>query len=99
MILEVVTLRLKPDTEAAYEQALREAARDYLSRARGYVRHELHRCHETPRKYLLFICWESIEDHMVGFRQSELYQGWRAKLHPFYDGTLEVEHYHAVDLS
>jgi heme-degrading monooxygenase HmoA len=99
MILEVVTLRLKPGSEAAYEQALREAARDYLAQAKGYVRHELHRSHETPRKYLLFIYWDSIEDHTVGFRQSELYLGWREKLHPFYDGALEVEHYHMVNLS
>ncbi|PEL50642.1 antibiotic biosynthesis monooxygenase, partial [Bacillus toyonensis] len=50
-------------------------------------------------KYLLLVQWETLEDHTVGFRQSEQYQKWKALLHHFYDPFPTVEHFEHVELS
>ncbi|TDQ40849.1 antibiotic biosynthesis monooxygenase family protein [Aureibacillus halotolerans] len=97
MILEAVMLQVKPGEEAAYEKAFREASQ-YISAIEGYVSHTLQRCIEVDGKYLLLVQWRSLEDHTVGFRQSEEYLEWKKLLHPFYDPFPTVEHFQEVSL-
>jgi heme-degrading monooxygenase HmoA len=92
MILEVATLIVKPDQTAAFEAAFFEAAK-IISKSPGYIEHELQRCIERPNGYVLLVRWQTLEDHTVGFRQSEPYQRWRALLHHFYDPFPTVEHF------
>ena len=97
MILEVATLDVRPGQEAAFEAAFGGASR-IISSMHGYVSHELQRCVEKNSRYLLLVNWQSLEDHTVGFRQSEEYQHWKALLHHFYDPFPTVEHYQRVAL-
>lgn len=46
--------------------------------------------------YLLLVEWDSFEDHMIGFRESEKYVVWRELLHHFYDPFPVVEHFQLV---
>lgn len=91
-ILEVAFLNVKPGLAAEIESAFREASR-IVSASPGYLSHELQRNVEVPDRYLLLVRWRSLEDHTVGFRQSEAYQDWRRLLHHFYDPFPNVEHY------
>ena len=94
MILEVATLNLRAGQESAFEAAMREA-RPLIEASPGFGTLELRRCAETPNRYLLLVTWRSVEDHMVGFRQSSRYPEWRRLLHHFYDPFPIVEHYEA----
>jgi heme-degrading monooxygenase HmoA len=94
MILEVASLQVGVGEYEAFEAAYKQAS-PIIASSKGYVSHELQRCMETPGRYVLLVRWETLEDHTVGFRGSELYQRWRAALHHFYDSTL-VEHYTLV---
>ncbi|WP_240421318.1 antibiotic biosynthesis monooxygenase family protein [Paenibacillus periandrae] len=96
MILEVVMLQVKVGMEEEYEDILREAYQ-IISQARGFISLELKRCIEIRGKYLLFTKWETLEDHIIGFRQSLMYQEWMALLHHFYELPLIVEHFENVD--
>ena len=96
MILEVVMLPIIPGKESEFEAAFRQAL-PIIASMKGYMSHELHRCLETPGKYLLQVRWETLEDHTVGFRGSPEYQEWRRLLHHFYDPFPTVEHFEAVD--
>ena len=80
-----------------YEEAFREAS-EIISSMNGYIAHELQRCMEVKGKYLLLVQWETLEDHTVGFRQSNEYQEWKNKLHRFYDPFPTVEHFERVEL-
>ena len=51
---------------------------------------------ETNGRYLLLVCWETLEDHPVGFRQSAAYKQWKQQLHHFYDPIPLVERYECV---
>jgi heme-degrading monooxygenase HmoA len=98
MILEAVMLQVKSGMEKEYEDAFREAS-NIISSMNGYISHELHRCLEVEGKYLLLVKWETLEAHMVGFRQSDEYQEWKKLLHPFYDPFPTVEHFEKVKLT
>ena len=42
--------------------------------------------------------WETLEDHVKGFRESEDYKEWKALLHHFYEPFPVVEHYTNIEL-
>lgn len=92
MVLEVAILKLKEGRSAEYEKVFKEASK-IISSMKGYVNHELKKCVEQEDQYLLLVNWETIEDHEVGFRQSDEYQEWKKLLHDFYDPFPVVEHY------
>jgi heme-degrading monooxygenase HmoA len=95
MILEVALLNVRLGQEAAFETAMR-AARPLIAATPGFLSIEIRRCVETPNRYLLQVSWETLEDHTIGFRQSDRYQQWRTLLHHFYDPFPTVEHYQEV---
>ena len=97
MILEAAILQVKEGMEAEYEEAFREAS-EIISSMKGYISHELQRCVEVKGKYLLLVQWETLEDHTIGFRQSNEYQKWKNILHNFYDPFPTVEHFEKVKL-
>jgi heme-degrading monooxygenase HmoA len=92
MILESALLDVKTGEEAAFETAMKEA-RPLIEATPGFRSIAVRRCIETPNRYLLLVEWEKLEDHTIGFRQSERYQEWRALLHHFYDPFPRVQHF------
>lgn len=94
MITEHAVLQVKPGQEAAFEQAMAEAA-PLISASDGFLELQVLPCIETQGRYLLLVKWRSVEDHEQGFRGSERYQQWKALLHHFYEPFPEVQHYGA----
>jgi heme-degrading monooxygenase HmoA len=92
VILEAALLSVRAGREAEFEAALAEA-RPLIAASQGFVSMSVRRCVETPSRYLLLVSWQTLEDHTVGFRQSERYQRWRELLHHFYDPFPVVEHF------
>lgn len=97
MILEIAQLQIRPGQTAAFEAAFAQA-QSIIASMSGYRGHELQRCVEHDHQYMLLVRWDTLEDHTVGFRQSEQYQQWRALLHHFYDPFPTVLHYAAREL-
>ncbi|MCS0504535.1 antibiotic biosynthesis monooxygenase family protein [Ancylobacter mangrovi] len=91
MILEIALLEITPGKEAEFEQAFVKAG-PLFQRAKGCRGMEIQRSIEHPSRYRLFVSWETLEDHMVGFRESEDFQGWRALVSPYFVKPPEVEH-------
>ena len=95
MILEVATLNVKIGQESQFEAAF-DRAQGIICTMKGYITHQLQKCVEHPNRYMLFIQWETLEDHTQGFRGSPAYQDWKRLLHHFYDPFPNVEHYEKV---
>ncbi|VTR44194.1 Uncharacterized protein conserved in bacteria [Actinobacillus pleuropneumoniae] len=95
MILEVAMLQVKPGQTSDFERSF-QVASGIISKMKGYIHHELKRCLEDDHKYILLVKWETLEDHTIGFRESEEYQEWKQRLHHFYDPFPVVEHYEEV---
>ena len=96
MVLEVAILDVKPGLEEEFETAFGKAQL-IISGMKGYISHQLQKSIEKPNRYILLVNWETLEDHTIGFRESNEYQEWRALLHSFYEPIPEVEHYQAVN--
>lgn len=95
MILEVALLDIIPSQNLAFESAFAEA-QAILRSQKGYMSHELQHCMEKENRYILLVRWQTLEDHTIGFRQSDDYQTWKKLLHHFYAPFPVVEHYQLV---
>ena len=92
MILEHAILDVDPGEVADYEAALKEAL-PFIVATTGFMRLEIRPCLEKQGRYLLLVEWRELEDHTVGFRNSDRYQAWRDLLHRFYSPFPLVEHF------
>lgn len=94
-VLEVAILNVIPGQEADFELAFAEA-KSIIAAMDGYLGHELQRCIEKQNQYILLVRWRTLEDHTVGFRESDEYQRWKVLLHHFYNPFPIVEHYQSL---
>lgn len=94
MILERAVFAIKPGSEQDFEAAM-EQAKEVVAQADGFRSFRLQRGIDRPSTYLLLIEWGTVEDHMQGFRESELFVRWRELIGPHFAAPPEVEHYEA----
>jgi len=91
MVTEIAHLIIKSGEEAAFEKSVALAKPHFLS-ANGCHGVSLARCIEHPQQYQLFVQWETVDHHMVEFRQSENFQKWRELASPHFAEAPRVEH-------
>jgi heme-degrading monooxygenase HmoA len=96
MILELADIRIHPGQNAAFEEAIQRGVATVASKAKGYRGFKVNRGIESAERYILQIFWDTLEDHTVGFRQSEQFTQWRAIVGPFFAGPPNVEHFDLV---
>ena len=99
MILELADIRIPPGQNAAFEEAIGRGATTVIHRAKGFQGYKVHRGIESAERYVLQIWWDTLEDHTIGFRQSELFTEWRAIVGPFFAAPPVVEHFELVSKS
>jgi quinol monooxygenase YgiN len=91
MVLEIAQIDIKPGLEAEFEAGVAKAA-PLFNRAKGCRGMSLHRSHEKPSRYRLFVHWETIENHTDDFRGSADFQEWRKLVGHCFAAPPEVEH-------
>lgn len=91
MILEIAQIDVKAGMEAAFEAGIAEAAA-LFQRAKGCRSFAVRRSVEKPQRYRLLIEWETLEDHTVGFMQSQDWKDYRAMVSPCFAAPPSVEH-------
>ncbi len=95
MIHEIAEIEVIDGHAAEFEAAVSEAA-PLFQNARGCRSFALTRSIEHPQRYRLTVGWGTVEDHMVHFRESEVFQGWRALVGPHFASPPRVEHVETV---
>lgn len=95
MVLEVANLQVIKGEEQNFERDF-VIASQFIQSISGYAGHSLRKCLEAENKYLLLVDWEKLENHTVGFRESEAYLEWKRLLHHYYNPFPVVEHYEMV---
>jgi heme-degrading monooxygenase HmoA len=96
MVLEHAVIAVQPGTSESFEASLQEA-RAVIAGAHGFRSFEAHRCVESPDEYLLLIGWETLDDHVRGFRESEAFTRWRALIGPYFASPPVVVHFDQLD--
>ncbi len=95
MITEIAQIEVKPGNEKDFEAAIGQA-QGIFKRQKGWKSFELHRSIEKPSRYRLIIQWETLENHVVDFRESSDFQEWRALAGPHFASPPDVEHTNTV---
>lgn len=93
MILEIADIRIPPGQQAAFDAAIQEGVATVASKATGFRGYKVQKCIETPERYVLMIWWDTLENHMIDFRQGPLFPLWRAIVGPFFAAPPVVEHF------
>ncbi|HEU0201801.1 MAG TPA: antibiotic biosynthesis monooxygenase family protein [Burkholderiaceae bacterium] len=93
MILEVADIRITPGQQSAFDAAIVRGVETAIAKSKGFRGYKLNKGLESPERYLLMIFWDTLEDHTVVFRQSELFLQWRAIVGPFFAQPPQVEHF------
>ncbi len=94
MIYESATLTITPGSALAFEDAVAQAA-PLFQKAPGALSFRLDRSIETPLEYTLTVGWATVEDHTIGFRNSEAFTKWRELVGPHFaqpPGVRHLEH-------
>lgn len=95
MIYEIAELYIKPETSAEFEAAVTQAV-PLFQRAAGCLSMRLERCIEIPGTYHLVVGWQTVDNHMVDFRNSADFQEWRRLVGGFFALPPKVDHYAGV---
>jgi heme-degrading monooxygenase HmoA len=91
MIIEHAELIIHAGREADFVKAF-PAARAVISQADGFHWVELLRGVEHPSSFVLLVGWDSVEAHMVGFRESQGFVAWRGVIGEFLAEPTVVTH-------
>jgi len=95
VIIERAIFAIKPGQADDFEKAFALAA-PLIRAAKGCRKANMHRGIENPDSFILLCEWDSVEDHMVGFRESPAFTEWRAILSPHFASPPAMEHYTAA---
>jgi len=93
MITEIAHVEIDSERLLEFEAAIKVAATTILSRSHGFRDFELLKGVERPSVYTFIIHWDKLEDHTVGFRESNLFTEWREIIGPFFAHPPVVEHW------
>lgn len=92
MILELAIIDIKANSNAEFEANL-DKAQYVIAQSKGYIGHQFKKCIEQENRYILLIQWETLEDHTIGFRESELFKEWRGLIGPYFEKAPVVQHF------
>jgi len=95
MIYEYAHLTIKAGSEADFEACVAKAAPLFKS-SKGCLSMKLLKSIESPLSYTLVVGWETVENHMVDFRESENYTQWRQLVGSYFAAPAAVNHEQVV---
>ncbi len=94
MVREVLQVPIVEGSREQFEKDLKTAVEVILPNVKGLIEFtNVGWCLERPNVYMFTIDWETLEDHVVGFRESEQFTQWRTLIGPHFDGPTVVENF------
>lgn len=97
-VTEHAVMQVDPARAAEFEAVLPEAIA-VLSGCPGCRSVRVSRRVEEPGAYLLLVEWDTLADHVDGFRGSPAFDRWRALVRDFWLELPTVEHFALVSSS
>lgn len=92
MILEIAEILIRPGENAEFEAAIALGLSSGHTSAKGMRGYKLHRCIESPQRYVLQVHWDRIEDH-ISYRDGPLTHKLRSLVLPLLAEAVSYEHF------
>ena len=99
MILELADIQILPGKQTEFDSAIVNGVQTVISKAKGFRGYKIHKGIESPDRYVLMVFWDTLENHTVDFRGSELFTQWRGIVGPFFATPPKVEHFDLLSKS
>jgi len=93
MIMEIARITLKRGADSAFLAAATDHGLAIFAAAKGCRGMQLRRSVERPDGYIMIVHWETLENHLVDFRQSEGLRRWRELTTPLYAEPVHIENF------
>jgi heme-degrading monooxygenase HmoA len=97
MILELADIKVQAGKEQEFGAAIKKGVKEVISKARGYIGHQINHGIEDPQRWVLMIYWETLEHHTVDFRGSPAFAEWRSIVGPYFAQPPVVEHFNLAE--
>lgn len=91
MVLEIATVDIRPGANAEFEASIKKAL-PILENSEGCSSARVQRSVAKPHRYWILVDWDSVDHHMVRFRDSDGYNKWRTHVAPFLEKEPQIEH-------
>lgn len=96
MIIEVTSLSIKAEQNQAFEIAIEDAARNFISTFPGCLGYSIRHDIGEPLHYVIEIRWKTLEGHLEHFRKSDAFTSWRASISPYFTQAPNTEHFETL---
>lgn len=93
MILEIADIVIQPGKNTEFDLAIERGVREVIAKAIGFRNFKVQKGLDNPQRYILMIEWETLDNHIVDFRNSPAFLEWRAIVGPFFAAPPVVEHF------
>ena len=94
MVYENAIFHVTPEKAASFIAAVEENG-SVFPRWRGCAWVRLLHCIEVPDRFILVICWDSVEAHMA-FRAAPEFEAWREATADYREVPVDMTHYEVV---
>ena len=98
MIVEYIRYKVLPEQREDFIQAYKNASTQ-LDASTYCKAYELAECEEEAGQFILRIEWTSTEEHMNGFRKSEVFPAFFTNVKPFFNNIQEMRHYRLTEVT
>lgn len=92
MIIEYIRYKVEAGQSDEFISAYVKAT-EQLNASSYCIAYELSECEEEPGQFMLRIEWTSTEEHLNGFRKSELFPAFFSNIKRFFTNIQEMRHY------
>lgn len=93
--MEVIRYIIPPDEHESFEETYKQAGK-YLKESEFCLGYQLINGNEEPDNYIVLIRWNSMEEHLNGFRKSADFMPFFNLVKPFLNNIQEMKHYDIV---
>jgi quinol monooxygenase YgiN len=97
MTVEYIRYKVKEEQRQTFIDDYKNASIE-LEASEFCTAYELTECEEEAGQFILRIEWTSTEEHINGFRKSEIFPLFFAKVKPYFDNIQEMRHYKLTDV-
>lgn len=97
MTVEYIRYKVTEEQREAFVEAYQKAS-EQLDASEYCLAYELTECEEEAGQFILRIEWTSKEEHLNGFRKSNLFPPFLAHVKPFFNNIQEMRHYRLTKL-
>jgi quinol monooxygenase YgiN len=98
MTIEYIRYKVTEEQREAFIDTYKNASIE-LDASEFCKAYELTECEEEAGQFILRIEWTSTDEHLNGFRKSEIFHSFFAKVKPYFDNIQEMRHYKLTDVT